>query len=150
MNQVLTFANDKVSQHANSTELHSQATQSNILKIILAPIRAYDSLFTAIALPSLIPLLQAQPYPTRRSGANEVLRIIFKNQLSICLAENLELLMKVLTVLINEGMYQPQSYPGGPIQRKGIETDESLEEQGWLARLVYLIRTDTDELYLQV
>ena len=147
---MLAYSNEKVSQNANSADLHLQVTQSNILKLILAPIRAYNSLFEALALPSLIPLLQAQPYPTRRSGANEIIRIIFRKQIIISTVEDLELLLTVLKVMIKEGMHQPQSYPGGPIQRRGVETDETVEEQGWLARLVHVVQNDDDDHQLQV
>lgn len=58
--------------------------------------------------------------------------------------------MKVLRVLIKEEMQQSQSYSGGPIQRRGIESDEIMEEQGWLARLVHLVQNKNDEIHLQV
>ena len=147
---MLAYSNENVSQYSNSADLHLQGTQSNILKLILAPIRAYNSLFEALAIPSLIPLLQAQPYPTRRSGANEIIRMIFRKQMIISTTVDVELLLNVLRVLIKEGMHQPQSYPGGPIQRRGVETDESMEEQGWLARLVHVVQNDDDGHQLEV
>lgn len=147
---MLAYSNEKVSQYSNSADLHLQATQSNILKLILAPIRAYNSLFEALALPSLIPLFRAQPYPTRRSGANEIVRMIFRKQIIVSNIANLDLLLNLLSVLIKEGMHQPQSYPGGPVQRRGVETDESMEEQGWLARLVHIVQSDDDGVQLQV
>ncbi|KAF2007016.1 vacuolar protein sorting-associated protein 35 [Amniculicola lignicola CBS 123094] len=145
VDQVLAFATQKVSEYANSTDLHSQATQSQILSLLLAPIKAYVSLFTALALPNFIPLLHAQPYPTRRAVAGEIARSLLRNQTPITSVENLESVLEILKVLIKEGIQQATGYPGGPIQRKAMETDETIEEQGWLARIVHLIQgTDND------
>ncbi|KAF2473457.1 vacuolar protein sorting-associated protein 35 [Lindgomyces ingoldianus] len=145
VDQVLSFANEKVSEYANSADLHSQACQSQILSLLLAPIKTYISLFTALALPSFIPLLHSQPYPTRRAVAGEVARSLLRNQTPITSVENLESVLEILKVLIREGIQQATSYPGGPIQRKAMETDETIEEQGWLARIVHLIHgTDND------
>jgi vacuolar protein sorting-associated protein 35 len=145
VDQVLSFANQKVTEYANSADLHSQATQSQILSLLLAPIQSYVSLFTALALPSFIPLLHSQPYPTRRAVAGEVARSLLRNQTPIASVENLESVLEILKVLIKEGIQQATGYPGGPIQRRAMETDETIEEQGWLARIVHLIRgTDND------
>ncbi|KAF2084829.1 vacuolar protein sorting-associated protein 35 [Saccharata proteae CBS 121410] len=140
VDQVLSFANEKVAQYANSADLHSQASQSNILSLLLAPIKAYFSLFTALALPSFVPLLHSQPYPTRRAVAGEVAKSLLRNHTNITTAENLEGVLEILKVLIREGTQQPTGYPGGPVQRRGMETDETIEEQGWLARIVHLIK----------
>lgn len=150
VDQVLAFANEKVTQYANSADLHSQATQSQILSLLLAPIKAYLSLFTALALPSFIPLLHSQPYPTRRSVAGEVARSLLRNQTPITSVENLESVLEILKVLIKEGIQQAASYPGGPIQRKAMETDETIEEQGWLARIVHLIQGPNNDTQFKV
>ncbi|KAK7717838.1 retromer complex subunit Vps35 [Botryosphaeria dothidea] len=145
VDRVLAFANERVAQYANSADLHSQASQSNILNLLLAPLKAYLSLFTALALPNFVPLLHSQPYPTRRAVAGEVARSLLRNQTTISSVENLESVLEILKVLIKEGAQQPTGYPGGPLQRKGMETDETIEEQGWLARIVHLIQgSDND------
>ncbi|KAF2828411.1 vacuolar protein sorting-associated protein 35 [Ophiobolus disseminans] len=140
IDQVLTFANQKVGEYQNSADLHSQATQSQILSLLLSPIKTYVSLFTALALPNYIPLLHSQPYPTRRAVAGEVARSLMRNQTTITSVENLESSLEILKVLIREGIQQATGYPGGPIQRRAQETEETIEEQGWLARIVHLIR----------
>lgn len=38
-------------------------------------------------------------------------------------------------------MQQPAGYPGVPSQRRGAETDETVLEQGWLARIVHLLQS---------
>lgn len=152
MDQVLSYADEKVAQYANSADLHSAPTQSNILALLLSPIKAYVSLFTALALPSFAPLLHAQTYPTRRAVAGEVARSILRNQTKITTPEHLDGVLEILRVLIKEGMQQPAGYPGVPSQRRGAETDETIMEQGWLARIVHLIQSpdnDTEFKLLQ-
>ena len=153
IDQVLSYANEKVTQYANSADLHSAPTQSNILNLLLAPIKVYFSLFTALALPNYIPLLHAQTYPTRRAVAGEVAKSILRNQTKISTTENLEGVLEILRVLIREGVQQPGGYPGVPSQRRGAETDETIEEQGWLARIIHLIQSpnnDTQFRLLQI
>lgn len=150
VDQVLSFANEKVTEFANSADLHSQATQSQILSLLLAPIKTYMSLFTALALPSFIPLLHSQPYPTRRAVAGEVARSLLRNQTPVTTVENLDSVLEILKVLIKEGIQQASGYPGGPIQRKAMETDETIEEQGWLAKLVHLIQGSDNDTQFKV
>lgn len=45
-------------------------------------------------------------------------------------------------------MQQPVGYPGS--QRRGGETDETIEEQGLLARLVHLIQAPDNDTQLKV
>lgn len=151
VDQVLQYANKEVGRFANSADLHSQASQSNILSLLLAPVKTYFSLFTALAIPSFIPLLQAQPYPTRRSVAGEVARTLLRNETKITTPENLKGVLEILKVLIKEGMQQPAGYPGGPARQRGaVETDETVEEQAWLARLVHLIRGTDNNIQFKV
>ncbi|KAL8738271.1 MAG: hypothetical protein Q9181_000906 [Wetmoreana brouardii] len=150
MDQILSYANGKVAQYVNSADLHSAPTQSNILALLVAPVKSYFSLFTALALPSYIPLLNAQTYPTRRAVAAEVAQNILGKQTRISTPGNLEGVLEILRVLIREGMQQPGGYPGLSNQRRGTETDETLKEQGWLARLVHLIQSSENDTQLKL
>lgn len=153
IDQVLSYANEKVSEFANSADLHASSTQSNILGLLLAPIKSFASLFTALALPNYLPLLHAQTYPTRRAVAGEVAKSILRNQTNITTVHNLEGVLEILRVLIKEGMQQPIGYAGVPNQRRGGETEETIEEQGWLARLIHYIHSpdnDTQFRMLQI
>ena len=150
MDQVLSYANGKVAQFANSADLHSAPTQSNILSLLLTPIKSYVSLFTALALPNFVPLLHAQTYPTRRAVAGEVARSVLRNQTKISTLEHLDGVLEILRVLIREGMQQPAGYPGVPSQRRGAETDETVMEQGWLARIVHLIQSPDNDTQLKL
>ncbi|GAB7323664.1 hypothetical protein MBLNU13_g07142t1 [Cladosporium sp. NU13] len=140
VDQVLQYATKEVARFTNSADLHSQASQSNLLSLLMAPVRAYFSLFTALALPNFVPLFQQQAYPTRRAVAGELARSLLRNETKIVTPENLDGVLSILSVLIKEGMQTPASYPGSPMRRGAVETDETVEEQGWLARIVHLIR----------
>ena len=139
VDQVFNYATKEVSRFTNSADLHSQPSQSNLLNLLLAPVKAYFSLFTALALPNFVPLYQAQTYPTRRSVAGEVARSLLRNETKISTSENLESVLSILTVLIKEGA-QPPAAAAGLGRRGAAETDETVEEQGWLARIVHLIK----------
>jgi vacuolar protein sorting-associated protein 35 len=140
VDQVYAYAIKEVSRFTNSADLHSQTSQSNLLALLLGPVKAYFSLFTALALPSFIPLYQQQTYPTRRAVAGEVARGLLRNETKITTSEHLESVLQILTVLVKEGMQAPAGYQGGPVRRAPTETDETVEEQGWLARIVHLIK----------
>lgn len=150
MDQILSYANQKVPQYANSADLHSAATQSNILNLLLAPVKAYISLFTALALPNYTPLLHSQTYPTRRAVAGEIARSIMRNQTKISTVDNLNGVLEILRVLIKEGLQQSGGYPGVQSQRRGVETDETIEEQGWLARIVHLIQSPDNDTQFEL
>lgn len=150
VDQVLNYATKEVSRFTNSADLHSQAAQSNILNLLLGPVKTYFSLFTALALPNFVPLFQQQPYPTRRALAGEVARNLLRNETKITTVANLEAVLSILSVLVKEGMQQPSGYPGGPARSRTVETDETVEEQGWLARIVHLIKGDDNVTQFQL
>ncbi|PNS15824.1 Vacuolar protein sorting-associated protein 35 [Sphaceloma murrayae] len=141
VDQILEYATKEVGRFANSADFHSQDCQKHVLALLLAPIKAYTSLFTALALPHYISLLHLQPFPTRRAVAGEVSRSILRNETPIRTPENLSSVLEIIKVLIKEGNSAPSGYQGGPARRAALETDETIEEQGWLARIVHLIHS---------
>lgn len=150
VDQVLQYATKEVARFTNSADLHSQASQSNLLSLLMAPVRAYFSLFTALALPNFVPLFHQQAYPTRRAVAGELARSLLRNETKIKTPENLDGVLSILSVLIKEGMQTPVSYPGGPMRRGAVETEETVEEQGWLARIIHLIRAADNTTQFQL
>ncbi|KAL8869438.1 MAG: hypothetical protein Q9174_004271 [Haloplaca sp. 1 TL-2023] len=145
MDQILSYANEKVAQYVNSADLHSAPTQSNILALLVAPIKSYFSLFTALTLPNYITLLNTQTYPTRRAVAAQVAQNILQKGTHMSTSQELEGVLGILKVIIQEGMQQPSGYPGVSSQRRSAETDETLMEQGWLARLVHLVQSPDND-----
>jgi vacuolar protein sorting-associated protein 35 len=148
VDQVLDFATRETAEYADHADLHAAPTQQNLLHLLLAPLRSYVSIFTALALPHYLPLLTSQSYPTRRSVAGEIARSLLKNRTLITTTENLDRVLGALRVLIKEGLQQAVGYPGS--QRRGGETDETIEEQGWLARLVHLIQAPENDVQLKL
>jgi vacuolar protein sorting-associated protein 35 len=144
VNQILEYATIKTREHINNADLHSPPAQQNLLALLQAPLNRYVSIFTALSLPTYVPLFQSQTYPTRRAVAGGVARTLLKNQTKISKTEQLENVLEVLNVLIKEGTQAPQGYPGAP-QRRAAETDETLEEQGWLARIVHLLQGEDND-----
>ncbi|KAJ5760744.1 hypothetical protein N7520_007900 [Penicillium odoratum] len=150
VDQVLDFAAQKTAEYTDHADLHSAPTQQHILHLLNAPIRSYVSIFTALALPHYLPLLTSQSYPTRRSIAGEIIRSLLKNKIVISSPENLDRVLQAARVLIKEGIQQSTGYPGAQSQRRGGETDETVEEQGWLARLVHLIQGPDNDTQLKL
>lgn len=150
VDKILGFATQKTNEYTDHADLHSTPAQQNLLHLLLAPLRSYASIFTALALPHYVPLLTSQSYPTRRSVAGEIARSLLKNRTLITTTENLDRVLQALKVLIKEGVQQAMGYPGLQSQRRGGETDETIEEQGWLARLVHLIQSPENDAQLKV
>lgn len=146
VDQILDYAHSKVKEHANSADLHSQPAQQSLLALLQSPLRRYLSIFTALSLPTYVSLFHSQTYPTRRAVAGEVARTLLKNQTPIATPAHLENVLEILKVLIKEGSQPPAGYPGvvQPRQR-ALETDETMEEQGWLARLVHLVQSPDND-----
>ncbi|KAK4096325.1 vacuolar protein sorting-associated protein 35 [Parathielavia hyrcaniae] len=146
VDQILDYAHSKVKEHANSADLHSQPAQQSLLALLQSPLRRYVSIFTALSLPTYVALFQSQTYPTRRAVAGEVTRTLLKSQTLISTPAHLENVLEVLKVLIKEGSQSPAGYPGVVQPRaRVLETDETMEEQGWLARVVHLIHSDHND-----
>ncbi|KAJ5584480.1 uncharacterized protein N7459_004280 [Penicillium hispanicum] len=150
VDQVLNFATQKTAEYTDHADLHSAPTQQHILHLLNAPLRSYVSIFTALALPHYLPLLTSQSYPTRRAIAGEIVRGILENKILVSTTENLDRVLQAAKVLIKEGTQQSVGYPGVQSQRRGGETDETIEEQGWLARLVHLIQAADNDTQLKL
>jgi len=150
VDQALAYASEKAAEYTDSADLHSAATQSNMLNLLLSPIRTYHSLFTALALPHYLPLYSSQTYATRRAVAGEVARMILRNRIKITSSEHLDGIMTLLRVIIKEGMQQPGGYPGLANRQRNGESDEIIEEQGWLARIVHLIEGPDNDTQLKL
>ncbi|KAJ4257408.1 retromer complex subunit Vps35 [Fusarium torreyae] len=144
VDQILAYATTKVRENMNNADLHSPPAQQSLLALLQAPLSHYVSTFTALSLPTYVPLFQSQSYPTRRAVAGDVARTLLKNQTKISTTEQLENVLEVLKVLIKEGSQAPQGYPG-VAQRRPVETDETMEEQGWLARIVHLLQAEDND-----
>ncbi|PFH61677.1 hypothetical protein XA68_16687 [Ophiocordyceps unilateralis] len=147
VDQILAYATTKTKENVNNADLHSPAAQQSLLALLQAPLTRYVSMFTALSLPTYVPLFQCQSYPTRRAVAGGVARTLLRDQIKISRPEQLASILDVMSVLIKEGSSgATQQYP----QRRAAETDETQEEQGWLARMVHLLQAENNDTQLEL
>ncbi|KAK9444294.1 vacuolar sorting protein [Metarhizium brunneum] len=144
VDQILAYAAQKTRENINNADLHSPGAQQSLLALLQAPLTRYVSIFTALSLPTYVPLFQCQSYPTRRVVAGGIIRTLLKDQTKITKTEQLENVLEIMSVLVKEGSQAPQGYPVAS-QRRPVETDETMEEQGWLARMVHLLQAEHND-----
>ncbi|KAG5915236.1 hypothetical protein E4U61_004809 [Claviceps capensis] len=144
VDQIFAFATQKTREHMNNADLHSPPAQQCLLALLKAPLTRYVSIFTALSLPTYVPLFQCQSYPTRRAVAGDIIKTLSKDHTKISKPEQLENVLEIMSVLIKEGSQAPQGYPASA-QRRPVETDETVEEQGLLARMVHLLHAENND-----
>ncbi|KAI9510629.1 vacuolar protein sorting-associated protein 35 [Russula earlei] len=146
VDKVLGFAREKVKESADSPDLHSQQTTSHLANLLLASINSYQSVLTLLALPNYVPLLSAQPYVTRRMLAHAIVSSVLKNETVVDDPEDVRGILELCQVLICE---QPDAAPlppgtgGRRVAFGGNEREDVAEEQGWIARMVHLFRSES-------
>jgi len=151
VDQVLGFAKDKVTEFADQPDLHTSATTSNLLSLLIAPINSYQSALTLLALPGYVVLLNLQTFATRRSIAHAIVSSVLKNETYIETPEDVSGILDLCHVLMKDqkdaGVGMGGQPPGGGSgTRRGpsqLDIEELAEEQGWVARMVHLFRAET-------
>lgn len=159
-----------------SPDLHHPSTVQNLLALLIAPTTAYASPLTLLSLTTYVPILQSQPYQTRRSIAHAIVSSILKKETVISTPEEVEGILDLCHVLVRDqkdanvgmpmqfagnahaGRGGPQTTRGmmmrGHSQQRGQQSmydlEEMAEEQGWVARLVHLFRSDDDDVQFKV
>jgi vacuolar protein sorting-associated protein 35 len=123
----------------NSPDLHSQPTTAALLSLLLAPITSYISILTLLAIPAYTPLLAVQPYATRLSIGQAVVSSVLKNNTQIETPEDVSGVLGLCQVLVKD---QKEGNIGGQSRRNPVDVREMAEEQGWVARMVHLFRSD--------
>ncbi|KAF7724284.1 Vacuolar protein sorting-associated protein 35 [Apophysomyces ossiformis] len=155
VDQILAYAKDKVVQFSDSPDLHSKATETNLLSLLLAPVNSYPSVLTLLALEHYQSLLVSQPFSTRRSVAHAVVSKILKNGTVINTPEDVHGVLELCDVLLRDQKDAPvASTTASPMYGNGrrgtsgftgIEQEEFAEEQGWMAKLVHLFQSDNED-----
>lgn len=135
-----------------SPDLHTQQTTNNLAALLVAPIKSYTSVLTLLALENYVPLLNLQTFATRRSLAHSIVSSVLKNETIIEAQEDVNGILELCQVLIRE---QPDAGVGmgstGPPSLRdgrrhgpyGMEREDLAEEQGWLARMVHLFKSES-------
>lgn len=163
VDQVLAFAQSKVTEYSNSADLYTPTTTSNLLALLLSPINSYTTVLTLLAIPSYLPLLLSQPFGSRRSIAHAVVSSVLKNETVIENPEDVEGVLGMCSVLIKDqkepgqGPSAAGSSNGGYSSTGGrrgqvreYDAEDLAEEQGWVARMVHLFRSDDLDVQFQV
>jgi vacuolar protein sorting-associated protein 35 len=127
---------------------------------MIAPVNAYQSVLTLLAIPQYVPLLIPQPFNTRRSLAHAVVASVLKNETVIETPEDVNGVLDLCHVLIKD-QKDPRANPAppssaGPDRRPSYVAslpatlDEMAEEQGWVARMIHLFRSDDLDTHYEV
>ncbi|GAA5980497.1 hypothetical protein JCM11641_003413 [Rhodosporidiobolus odoratus] len=166
------LASSTASSHPTASEqadLHSPQTTQNLLALLLAPISNYATVLTLLALPSYVPLLREQAYATRKSIAHAVVASVLRNETVVDQPEDVKGIFELCAVLVRDQKDRPIGvggsagreggrpgyeravsgggfgYAGQIGGQAGIGEDEMEEEQGWIARMVHLLRSRSEE-----
>lgn len=157
VDQILAYAKDKVLEFSDSPDLHSKATEANLLALLLAPIQHYSSVLTLLALANYQPLLALQPYTTRQSAAYAVVNSVLKNGTIIDIPEDVHGILDLCDVLLRDqkdapaittSQQQNNGYSSGMRQKPvelTFEQEEFIEKQGLLARMIHLFKSDDED-----
>lgn len=111
-------------------------------------------MLTLLAIPNYAPLLNQQPFSTRRSIAHAVVSSVLKNETIIETPEDVDGILGLCHVLIKD---QPDATPAAaaglqPMRRPGhhLDREELPEEQGWVARMVHLFTAESLQVQYEV
>ncbi|GJJ13833.1 hypothetical protein Clacol_008090 [Clathrus columnatus] len=158
VDQILGFAHAKMQEYKDSPDLYAPQTTQNLANLLLAPVNSYQSILTLLALPCYPSLFSLQPLSTRRSLAHGLISSVLKNETIIETPEDVDGVLELCQVLIRE---QPEEsshvphmgqYPkdGKHLGSHGLESEEFAEEQGWVARMVHLFRSDSLDVQFEL
>lgn len=153
VDQILGFASEKIKEFSDSPDLHAMQTTNNLASLLIAPINSYQSVLTLLALPRYANLLVLQPFSTRRSLSHAIVASVLKNETIIETPEDVRGVLDLCQVLIRD---QLDTIPGKqvaqPVRRPPYVADreEMAEEQGWVARMIHLFRTDSLDVQFEL
>lgn len=155
VDQILGFASEKIKDFAESPDLHAPQTTSYLASLLLAPINSYQSVLTLLALPRYVSLLVLQPFATRRALAHAVVASVLKNETVVDSPEDVNGVLDLCQVLIKDQLDSSVAGAQAGGRRPGaggyaVDREEMAEEQGWVARMVHLFRSDSLSVQFEV
>ncbi|KAH7103204.1 vacuolar protein sorting-associated protein 35 [Auriculariales sp. MPI-PUGE-AT-0066] len=157
VDMVFEFAATKTKELVENSDLHSQQTTTNFAALLLAPIHSYTSVLTLLALQQYRSLLAVQPFSTRRSIAHSIVGSVLKNDTVIENPEDVDAILELCQVLIKEQRDATtglgavtHGYAKDPRRQQYPEQDDLAEEQGWLAKMVHLFRSDSLDVQFEL
>jgi vacuolar protein sorting-associated protein 35 len=159
----------------HSADLHHPTTVQNLLALLVAPINAYKTPLDLLHIPTYTAILQIQPYTSRRSIGHAIVSSILKREIVISTPEEVKGVLDLCHVLVRDqkdaSIGMPTQFPnahagvGGGMNNNGRgpmargyssrgsqiqDLQEMAEEQGWIARLVHLFRSNDDEVQFKL
>ncbi|KAI0366899.1 hypothetical protein BV20DRAFT_1093329, partial [Pilatotrama ljubarskyi] len=159
VDQILGFAAEKIKEFTDSPDLHSPQTTANLQALLLAPINSYQSVLTLLALQQYSALFNQQPYSTRRTLSHSLISSVLKDETVIETPEDVNGILELCHVLIHDqadAVTGPGAH-GAPVHvkdpRRGPyhhEREELAEEQGWVARMVHLFRSENLDTQFEI
>ncbi|KAF9073999.1 vacuolar protein sorting-associated protein 35 [Rhodocollybia butyracea] len=156
VDQVLAYAAEKVKEFSDSSDLHAQQTSANLAALLVAPINSYQSVLTLLAIPNYAPLLSRQLFSTRRSIAHSIISSVLKNETIVETPEDVDGVLELCHVLIKDQSDSAVNVNPGQmnaVRRQGphfVEREEMAEEQGWVARMVHLFRSESLDVQFEL
>ncbi|KAF8525127.1 vacuolar protein sorting-associated protein 35 [Hysterangium stoloniferum] len=158
VDQILGFAHEKVIAYTDNPDLYVPHTTQNLLNLLIAPVNSYQSVLTLLALPCYLKLFSKQPLNTRRSIAHSIISSVLKNETVIETPEDVDGVLELCQVLISDPPPEndekkeqslPQTRRAGPLPHPQ-SPEEMAEEQGWVARMVHLFRSESLDVQFEL
>ncbi|WFD31527.1 retromer complex subunit Vps35 [Malassezia sp. CBS 17886] len=162
VDQVLGFALEKAQEAGADAAAGTPVDGMSFHALLLAPVGAYVSALTLLALPNFCALWALQPRLTQRAIALAIVHSLLRRGTVLATPDEVEGVMQFCATLVRD---QPDlasiSAVAAPLQlgvphnyyAHGVaaaQIDEVHEKQGWLARLVHQIQADDPETQLRL
>lgn len=155
VDQVLGFAKDKFTEALDAGENTVLSPQSNFHALLLAPINSYASALTLLGLPQFHALWMMQPPITQRLIAQAIVLSMLRRQTIVSSPSDVDGLLELCAPLLQN---QPELTVQGIVpgsasaqtvsQANNAVLDEIANQQGALARLVHLFRSEDPDTQL--
>ncbi|KAL1921380.1 uncharacterized protein VTP21DRAFT_11096 [Calcarisporiella thermophila] len=142
VDQVFGFALEKFNDFTESPEINAPQSTKNLQNLLLSPIQRYPSVLTLRSITNYAPLLARQSFLTRRTVSHAVVTSILKNSTIIEDPEDATVIFELCGVLLRDQKDAPKSGDGSEFMHGEYDLEDSAEEQGWLARMIHLLKSD--------
>ncbi|KAI7872167.1 vacuolar protein sorting-associated protein 35 [Spinellus fusiger] len=151
--QILAYCKEILVKLSDSPHLLDKTTEANLLALLLSPVTHYGSILTLLSFKHYQPLLAIQPFTTRRTVAHALLASLLRKKTEISTPENIQDVLELCNVLVQDQKDVPTS-PNSPLYNDrnnfsdSTEHEEFVEKQRWMAKLVHLFQSDSEDTQL--
>ncbi|WFD27589.1 retromer complex subunit Vps35 [Malassezia nana] len=145
VDQVLGFAISRIQEAMQGEQSMPAVPQNHFQALLLAPIHAYVSALTVLAIPNYHALWVQQQPLAQRAIAQVIVHSILRRQTVIGTSEEAHGILELCASLIRD-KGEASAVSAATSHEQG--NDEFAEQQGMLARLVHLFRSDDLDMQL--